>query len=160
MTSFNRDEARDLLFREALALDRRDWPTWISLYTEDARFWMPAWRDEVSPTEDPDRELSLIYYEGRANLEERVWRIQSGLSVASTPIPRTAHIVSNVMIDNGQVHASFVVHVHDVRSGRTHAFFGRYEYLLRKAGINLAIHQKKIILMNDKIPTVADIYMV
>ena len=38
----------------------------------------------LTPTDDPDRELSLIYYRGRANLEDRVWRARSGQSVAST----------------------------------------------------------------------------
>jgi len=56
------DEAAALLYREALLLDRGDWDEWLQLFTDDAVFWMPAWRDELTPTADPDRELSLIYY--------------------------------------------------------------------------------------------------
>jgi benzoate/toluate 1,2-dioxygenase beta subunit len=160
-----RSEAEDLLYREALCLDRADWDAWLALYVEDAVFWAPAWRDETTPTADPDSELSLIYYKGRRNLEDRVWRIRSGLSVASTPLPRVVHSVSNVAVaaaegDEGLVHASFVVHRFDVRSERTHAFFGRYEYRLRRRDGVWRIAMKKILLLNDVIPTVLDVYSV
>lgn len=159
--SLTRAEAMDLLYREALLLDRREWDAWIDLYVEDAEFWMPAWRDEIEPTADPQSELSLIWYDGRANLEERVWRARSGLSVASTPLPRTVHAVTNVLVEGeNRVAASFTVHTYDVRAQRTHVFFGRYEYRLRLEGGDWKIAAKKILLLNDTIPTVVDFYMI
>ncbi len=160
-----RAEAEDLLYGEALLLDRADWDAWLSLYLEDAVFWMPAWRDEVTPTADPDTELSLIYYRGRRNLEDRVWRIRSGQSVASRPLPRVVHSVTNVLVESAEgdealVCASFCVHQFDARSQRTHAFFGRYEYRLRRQDGELRIAAKKILLLNDVIPTVVDFYAV
>lgn len=152
-------EATDLLTREALALDRRDWDAWLALYVEDAVYWAPAWRDEVATTADPDAELSLIYYQGRHNLEDRVWRIRSGLSVASSPLPRTVHQVTNVHVDAaGTVTAAWAVHQFNVRRQSQHSFFGRYEYQLRRDDGAWRIAAKKIILLNDRIPTVADIY--
>jgi 3-phenylpropionate/cinnamic acid dioxygenase small subunit len=156
-------EAEALLTREALLLDRGDWDDWLALYTEDAIFWMPAWRDELNPTEDPDRELSLIYHKGRRNLEDRVWRARSGLSVASTPRPRVVHQVTNVLVEGeNKVAASFSTHVFDKRAERAHTFFGRYEYaLVRTAGDGAwKIALKKILLLNDTIPTVVDFYSV
>ena len=156
-----RAEAEELLYREALLLDRREWEQWLDLYTEDAEYWMPAWRDETEPTADPQSELSLIWYRGRSSLEERVWRARSGLSVASTPPPRTVHGVTNVLVEEGnRVAASFAVHTHDVRAGRSHVFFGRYEYRLRPAEAGWKIAAKKILLLNDTIPTVVDFYMI
>jgi benzoate/toluate 1,2-dioxygenase beta subunit len=161
----DRAAAEEFLFREALLLDRRDWDLWLALYAEDAEFWIPAWRDEVSPTEDPDRELSLIYYRGRRNLEERVWRIRSGLSVASAVLPRSVHSVTNVLVEHAddktaQVSASFAVHLNDIRVSRQHVFFGRYEYALQKAENGILIASKKILLLNDTIPAVLDFYLV
>jgi hypothetical protein len=75
--TLTRAEAEELLYREAALLDEGDWDSWLDLYTEDAVFWMPAWRDEENPTADPDRELSLIYYQGRSGLEDRVHRARS-----------------------------------------------------------------------------------
>ena len=165
MSAIDRGTAEEFLFREALLLDRRDWDAWLGLYAEDAVFWVPAWRDEVSPTENPDQELSLIYYRGRRNLEERVWRIRSGLSVASAVLPRSVHSVTNVLVERAddsiaEVSASFAVHLNDVRAAREHVFFGRYEYTLHKRESGLAIASKKILLLNDTIPAVLDFYLV
>jgi 3-phenylpropionate/cinnamic acid dioxygenase small subunit len=156
-------EAEALLTREAVFLDRGDWDGWLALYTEDAIFWMPAWRDELSLTEDPDRELSLVYYKGRRNLEDRVWRARSGLSVASTPRPRVVHQVTNILVEgDNRVAASFSTHLFDKRAERSHTFFGRYEYELVRTPQDGAwkIAMKKILLLNDTVPTVVDFYSV
>ncbi|MBN0653703.1 hypothetical protein JTM24_33900, partial [Pseudomonas aeruginosa] len=42
------------------------------------------------------KEISLIYYPNREGLEDRVYRIKTERSGASTPEPRTTHIISNV----------------------------------------------------------------
>ena len=73
-------EVTALITREAMLLDRRCWREWLDLYSEDSVFWMPAWLDEDTTTSDPDAELSHIYYKGRHNLEDRVWRATSGMS--------------------------------------------------------------------------------
>jgi len=155
-------DAEALLTREALYLDRGHWDEWLALYLEDAIFWMPAWRDELNPTEDPDRELSLIYYKGRRNLEDRVWRARSGMSVASAPRARCVHQVTNIFLEGGdRVTAAFCVHLFDKRAERSHSFFGRYDYLLaRDADAAWKIAVKKIVLLNDTIPTVVDFYSV
>ena len=165
MSVLTREDAETLLFREALLLDRRDWDAWLEMYAEDAVYWIPAWRDETEPTQNPDAELSLIYYQSRKELEERVWRARSGLSVASTPLPRAVHVIGNVLVDKAdaeqaELTASFVVHYHDVRAERTHAFFGRYEYRIRTNCAQPKIAFKKILLLNDNIPAVLDFYLV
>jgi benzoate/toluate 1,2-dioxygenase beta subunit len=78
VTSLTSADAATFLAREALHLDRLDFDPWLALYTPDCLFWMPAWRDDGTQTGDPDRELSLIFYRGRRNLEDRVQRIRSG----------------------------------------------------------------------------------
>jgi 3-phenylpropionate/cinnamic acid dioxygenase small subunit len=161
----DRHAAEVLLFREALYLDRRDWDAWLALYAEDAEFWVPAWRDETTATADPDRELSLIYYRGRRNLAERVWRIGSGLSVASAPLPRSVHSITNVLVERADeagafVTASFTVHLNDVRATREHVFFGRYEIRLVPGANGPVIASKKILLLNDRIPAMLDIYLI
>ncbi|HKD21690.1 MAG TPA: aromatic-ring-hydroxylating dioxygenase subunit beta [Rhizomicrobium sp.] len=161
--TLTRGDAEELLYREALLLDRGAWDEWLALYCTDAVFWAPAWRDETTPTSDPDMELSLVYYQSRKNLEERVWRARSGLSVASAPRPRAVHAVTNVLVERANdaephVVASFSVHLYDVRNERTHVYFGRYEYRLRREGAAWMIAAKKIFLLNDVIPTVIDFY--
>lgn len=160
-----RPEAEDLLYREALLLDTGAWQELLDLYDPDAEFWIPAWKDETTPTSDPASELSLVYYKGRRNLEDRVKRATSGLSVASTPRPRCVHGVTNVIVSEAgdsaaQVFASFTVHRYDARAERSDLFYGRYEYRLRHDSGRWLIAAKKVILLNDVIPTVLDFYSI
>jgi Small subunit of phenylpropionate dioxygenase len=160
--------AQSVVFREALYLDTQRWDEWLALYAEDARFWMPAWTDEHRLSVSPDSELSLMYCAARAGLEDRVWRIRSGLSVASTPLLRTAHavsscVVSQVEIEGAacvQVESSWTCHVHNPKHRTEHVFFGRYEHFLRHRPQGWLIAGKKIVLMNDVIPTMLDFYCV
>ncbi len=162
-------EAADLLYREGHALDNRRWDDWLALYCEDAIFWMPAWKGEHELTDAPDREVSLMYYTARAGLEDRVWRLRSGLSTASSPLLRTSHGITGVVVvgatDSGdsihaEVHANWTCHTFNLRDSGQHVFFGRYEHVLRQEGGVWKIATKKIVLMNDRIPTMLDFYCV
>lgn len=159
-----RAEAEELLYREALLIDTGRFAEWLDLFTPDVEFWMPAWRDETTTTQDPDRELSLIWYKGRRNLEDRVMRLTSGLSLASSPLPRVVHHVGNVLVldsaaGQARVSATFTCHRFDVRANRADCFFGRYDYRLRQGDPDgtWRIAAKTITLLNDTIPTVVDI---
>jgi benzoate/toluate 1,2-dioxygenase subunit beta len=164
LTVLARPEAEDLLYREARLLDERRFDEWLAMYAEDVVFWMPAWKDETTPTSDPDSELSLIYYEGKQNLTDRIWRLNSGLSNASEIPVRVAHIIGNVIVESAGeggavILSAFTAHHHDPRTDRTHVFFGHYRHVFRREGDGWLIAAKKILLMNDCIPTVADLYM-
>jgi 3-phenylpropionate/cinnamic acid dioxygenase small subunit len=165
MTAMTPDQAQAFLYREALLLDEGDYDAWLDLFTHDAVFWMPAWRNESEQTNDPDSELSLIYYQGRSNLEDRVKRIRSGLSVASKVRLRVMHAISNVMVTaqapgTATVSSCFIVNLVDVRIGRTHAFFGRYEHGLVETEDGWRISRKLIRLLNDVVPTLLDVYSI
>lgn len=165
MTALTQADAAALLYREALALDSGDYDSWLDLYTTDCLFWMPAWRDDGTQTENPDRELSLIYYRGRRNLEDRFKRIRSGHSVASVVMPRVAHMIGNVLAqpkgEGGmRLDSSYIVNVHDVRMNISHTYFGRYEHELRLEDGEWKISSKIIRLLNDTVPTLLDVYAV
>ncbi|MGE0809840.1 MAG: aromatic-ring-hydroxylating dioxygenase subunit beta [Immundisolibacter sp.] len=152
-----------LLFEEAAALDEQRWDDWLTLFTPDIEYWMPAWDSEHEMTQDPTSEISLMYYSDRSGLEDRIWRIKSGMSSASTPLPRTCHLVTNIRVGavtDGllQVKANWQGNAY--RHEKTDSFYGRYEYGLREEQGNLLIARKKIVLMNDVIPSVVDIYNV
>ena len=165
MSALTTSEAAEFLYREALMLDRGEYDAWVDLFTPDCLFWMPAWRDDGTQTEDPDRELSLIFYRGRRNLEDRLQRIRSGFSVASVVMPRVAHMVSGVLVEEAsdsrlKLSSSFIVNVQDVRVNRTHSYFGRYEHELALEDGQWKISEKIIRLINDVVPTMLDVYSI
>ena len=93
------DEISAFLFREARLLDDRQFEQWIECYREDAMYWMPAWDDGGELTTDPYSEISLIFYPNRAGIEDRVFRIRTERSSAtSLPEPRTNHLISNIEV--------------------------------------------------------------
>jgi 3-phenylpropionate/cinnamic acid dioxygenase small subunit len=152
-----------LLYREAAHLDARRWDDWLALFTEDCEYWLPAWTGEHELTSDPAKQVSLIFYNRRARLEERVSRIKSGISAASTPLPRTQHMVSNIQVEPGDggalsVHACWQSQTY--RFQETDTLYGRYEYTLVRSDAGLRIRRKKIVLVNDVINTALDIYQI
>ena len=90
------EQVRQFLYYEARLLDDRQWDEWLNCYSPQVVYWMPAWGDDDQLTRDPQREISLIYYPNRDGLEDRVYRIKTERSGASTPEPRTTHMISNV----------------------------------------------------------------
>jgi 3-phenylpropionate/cinnamic acid dioxygenase small subunit len=152
-----------LLFEEAAALDEQRWDDWLTLFTPDIEYWMPAWDSEHEMTQDPTSEISLMYYSDKSGLEDRIWRIKSGMSSASTPLPRTCHLVTNIRVGqvvDGLLQVKANWQGNAFRHEKTDSFYGRYEYGLREEQGKLLIARKKIVLMNDVIPSVVDIYNV
>jgi len=155
----------ELVHSEARLLDEQRWDEWLALYLEDCEYWMPAWKADGTQTNNPETELSHIYYASRSGLEDRIVRIRSGKSAASTPTPRTAHILGSVLplespADRLRLSSSWVCHVFFPRSHESHAFFGRSEHELALRGGGWRIARKKILLQNDYIPTMLDVYCV
>ena len=150
------------LYREARHLDDREWEPWLALYAPEAEYWMPAWDDDDKLTEDPHREISLIYYPNRNGLEDRVFRIQTERSSASMPEPRTCHMLSNVEVldERGDlVDVRYNFHTLSHRYKATDQFFGTIFVTLKKAADgSYLILRKKIVLKDDYIRQVIDIY--
>jgi len=158
-----RQAAVELVQLEGLLLDAKDWDAWLDLYTEDAEYWIPAWDGEHELTKDPNRELSLIYYPSRAGLEDRIFRIRTELSLASTPLPRTVHMTSNHRVvgdSNGSIGVRSNWVTYSYRLEKTHTFFGSQDHALHRGGGDLRIRRRKIVVANDRIPNVLDIYSV
>jgi 3-phenylpropionate/cinnamic acid dioxygenase small subunit len=158
-----RAAVEDLLYREARLLDEKKWQEWLALYTEDAVFWMPSWAAEYETTSDPELELNLVYLKGRAHLEDRVFRLETGDSFASVPMARTAHVVGGVMVDEAsdaqiKARASWMVHSFGLHGAITRG--GWYEYTLRRKGEALLIERKKITLIDDKLVGPVDFFHV
>lgn len=157
------ERATELIQLEASLLDRKNWSDWLELYLPGAEFWLPAWDDDGTLTDDPRTQISLMYYDTRSGLEDRVRRIQSGMSSASVPLPRTCHLVTGVRLesqDGDLLHMASSWAVHSFRQQQTVTFYGHYEHVLRADSSRLRIQRKKIIVMNDVIPGVLDIYNV
>ena len=65
-----------------------------------------------------------------------------------------------VAVDGDDVRVASSFCVHAFRQKKTLTFYGSYEHVLRVAGRDLKIAKKKILVLNDVIPGVLDVYNV
>ncbi|MCU0801248.1 MAG: benzoate 1,2-dioxygenase small subunit [Rhodobacteraceae bacterium] len=161
-TTLSHDAICAFLYAEARALDDRRFDEWIQFYHPDCPFWMPAWDDYDTLTEDPANEMSLIHYPNRGGIEDRVIRINTDRSSAtSLPEPRTGHNITNVEVlsrDGPKTHIRFNWMTHNYRYGTTDTYWGTSLYTVDTASGGPLITSKKVILKNDRIHHVIDVY--
>lgn len=153
----------DFLYREARLLDDRQWDEWLACYSPSAVYWMPAWDDDDQIVENPQREISLIYYPNRNGLEDRIFRIKTERSGASMPEARTNHHITNVEITgerDGMIEVRFNWNTLSHRYKETQTFFGTSFYTIDTTGGQPLIVRKKVVLKNDYIHQVIDVYHV
>lgn len=150
------------LHHEARCLDDRDWDAWLDCYHEDCAFWMPAWDDFDRLTEDPQNEMSLIYYPDKSGIQDRVFRIKTDRSSAtSLPEPRTCHYLSGVEItgrSGDRLRVRFNWQTLSYRYGKTDQHWGTSFYEIDVSGPRPLIADKKVVLKNDRIHHVIDVY--
>ena len=162
--SISLEEVEQFLYREARYLDDREFEKWLECYAPDAEFWMPAWDDDDTLVTDPQREISLIWYPNRGGLEDRVFRIRTDRSSAtSLPEPRTGHNITNVEIleqrgDECDIWFNWFTLYYRYQSVDT--YFGTSFYTLDTSGAQPLIKKKRVVLKNDYIHHVVDIYHV
>ena len=152
---------QSFVFQEARALDERRWADWLEFYAEDVEFWMPAWDEDDTLTTDPQREVSLIYYASRSGLEDRIFRIETERSSATMPDTRTSHNISNVELEGQEgdiVTVRFNWHTLSFRYKTIYQYFGMSRYRIDVSGAQPKIVDKYVVLKNDYINQVIDIY--
>lgn len=159
--SLSYDAVRDFLYREARYLDDKQWDEWLELYAPDAEFWMPAWDDKDELVENPQTEISLIWYGNRSGLEDRVFRIRTERSSATIPDTRTSHNINNIEIveqGDGLTKVRFNWHTLSFRYKTVDHFYGSSFYTLDCNGPNPLIKAKKVVLKNDYVRQIIDVY--
>jgi benzoate/toluate 1,2-dioxygenase beta subunit len=150
------------LYREARYLDDREFEKWLACYADDVVFWMPSWADDDRLTEDPQRDISLVYYPNKGGLEDRVFRIRTDRSSAtSMPEARTSHNISNVEViarSGDLVDVRFNWHTMYFRYKTVDPYYGTSFYTIDFSGPSPLVRRKTVVLKNDYIHHVVDIY--
>lgn len=157
----NYDKIQAFVYQEARRLDDKQWDEWLQLYDENVSFWMPSWDDEDNLTTNHETEISLIYYPNKNGLEDRVFRIRTERSSATLPDTRTSHNCTNLEIleeNNDEIKIRFNWNTLSFRYNKLDQFFGTSFYTLKKVEDSFLITTKKVILKNDYIRQVLDIY--
>ncbi|MCQ8782137.1 aromatic-ring-hydroxylating dioxygenase subunit beta [Mangrovibrevibacter kandeliae] len=94
MTDITEKDLTDFVYREARLLDELRYEEWLSLYAEDAHYWMPAeWQQT-----DPRLQVSLMY-EDILLLRIRVERLGGNRTYSQKPKSRAQHLLQAPQVD-------------------------------------------------------------
>ena len=137
------NDLEQFLYREARYLDDREFEKWLECYADDCEYWMPAWTDDDDLVQDPQTEISLIYYPNKGGLEDRVFRI-SNVEV----IERRGDLVD----------VRFNWHTMYFRYKTIDPYYGTSFYTIDFSGESPLIRRKTVVLKNDYIHHVVDVY--
>jgi 3-phenylpropionate/cinnamic acid dioxygenase small subunit len=145
--TIDRADIEKFLFHEARLVDEHRYEEWLSLWTDDAIYWVPCDIENA----DPLRQVSLIY-DNRAKLGDRVERLKSGTVLAQDPKPRMRRIISNVEIGESsatelKVESNFVLV--EARGIHQQIWCGRSIHTLREQDGELKIARKTVLLVNS-----------
>ncbi|MEQ1932091.1 MAG: aromatic-ring-hydroxylating dioxygenase subunit beta [Parvularculaceae bacterium] len=140
------------LFNEARLLDEQRWSEWEELFLEDGVYWAPATPGQP----DPVNHVSLIY-ENHLLRKVRIARFQSLAAPSLQPFPRTAHLVSNILLDEddataGRIKVNSRFLMIEYRRGVQRFYAGAYAHDLVETDGAFRIRQKKVDLVNCEGP--------
>ena len=140
------------IFHEARLLDERRWAEWEELFAEGGVYWAPATENQP----DPVNHVSLIY-ENDLLRKVRAARFANPHAPSLQPFPRTAHLVTNVMIDShdaakGETVATSRFLMIEYRGGAQRFYGGAYTHRLIEKDGDFLIRQKKADLVNSEGP--------
>lgn len=140
------------LYYQAEVLDDRRWDEWLSLFTEDGIYWMPA-----TPEQTTGEGVPNIFYEDQFLMEMRMKRVAHPRAHSQRPPSRTSHVVSNVVIEAenakmGEVVVRSKFYTCEYRNDELRHFAGKYKHHLRKKRERYQIQLQRVDLVNVEGP--------
>jgi 3-phenylpropionate/cinnamic acid dioxygenase small subunit len=136
------------LFHEARLLDTQRFEEWLSLFTEDATYWVPLEQGQKDPME-----TSSLIYDDRTLLELRVKQARHPRAHARLPLARTVHQVGNILVledHESEQRIASTLTVVEYRAERQRLWGALVEHRLRRAGESWKIAHKRIDLVNSE----------
>ncbi len=138
---------QEFLLHEADLLSEHRFEEWLSLYTDDCVYWMPAEHGQT----DPDTRASL-YYDDRQILVDRIGRLRHPRMYSQRPAARQSRLVSNMVLGEDSTDAAPIVHsrfvMFESRLGQNKTYGGALEHHLRRTGDSWKIAKKIVRLAN------------
>jgi 3-phenylpropionate/cinnamic acid dioxygenase small subunit len=143
------------LHREARLLDDQDYGAWLDLLSDDIEYWIPNSREQ----EDPIFEASITY-ENKQLLQFRVDRLSHPHAHSLARMPRSTHLISNILIDEKRssagdlvVGSNFLTLGYQEDANNTQTLYGGTQtHHLSKVDGDYRITKKKIVLNNLEAP--------
>jgi benzoate/toluate 1,2-dioxygenase beta subunit len=146
-----REQCRVLLEREARLLDQQRYEEWLGLYAAECMVWVPT----AAQPGDPRREVS-VFFDDRARLEDRIFRLGTGAAWSQVPPSRTVRFVSNVEAFRTEERMVLMVRsnflLSELRAGESRLLSGWCGHRLRRRQVGWEIEAKQVNLLERDQP--------
>ncbi|EED35328.1 aromatic-ring-hydroxylating dioxygenase, beta subunit [Luminiphilus syltensis NOR5-1B] len=146
-----RQSIEDFLYDEAALLDRPDLDRWMTLFTADGFYWMPAVEDQV----DPLNHISHVY-DDRVMMEIRRRNFVHPRASSKDHRIRCSHVIGNVRLiqehDDGSLEVGSNQHVVVDYRDEQRVYAYRGIHLLHPDGDTFLIKSKRVNLINPEAP--------
>jgi len=140
-----------LLHRQAEFLDEKQWEQWLSLFTLDGYYWMPAEENQTEGEGVPN-----IFWENLDMMKMRIRRNEHPQAHSQAPNNRLCHVVSNVIIENQDKNGNIIVrsrfHCAEYFRYEVRNFTGKYRHYLEKTSDGYKIKLQRTDLVNREGP--------
>lgn len=139
---------RQLLHREAWLLDAHRFDEWLTLFTDDAQYWVPLEAGQTDPFN-----TSSIIHDDRALLELRVRQYTHPRAHARRPLARTVHQIGNVQLldlDSDQSRVASTLVLIEYRQELQRTWAAIVEHRLRRVDGLWKIAAKRVDLINSE----------
>ena len=142
-----RDELRRVIAREARILDENRFEDWLAIYAGECTYWVPG----TAGGGDPRREIAIAF-DDRRRLEDRVYRLGTGIAWSQAPASRTVRLVSNLeayLTDDQAIvmlRSNFVIS--EFRAGETRIWSGWTGHRLRRRDEGWEVLVKQVNLID------------
>jgi len=141
----------EFLYQEADLLDKAELEKWVSLFTENGTYWMPASRNQ----EDPHNHVSHIY-DDPVMMEIRRRNFVHPRAASKEWLFSSLHIIGNVRIDERHdaqgIRVTSNQHVAVFYREEQHLYAYHGTHLLIDRGDQFLIQQKRVDLINPDAP--------
>ena len=132
-------------------LDEKHWEQWLSLFTSDGYYWMPAEEDQTEGEGVPN-----IFWENLDMMKMRIRRNEHPQAHSQAPNNRLCHVVSNIIIENQDQNGNIIVrsrfHCAEYFRYEVRNFTGKYRHYLKKTSDGYKIVLQRTDLVNREGP--------
>ncbi len=148
----DRQSIEDFLYLEASLLDRPDLDAWMSLFTDDGVYWMPAQENQT----DPHNHISHVY-DDRVMMEIRRRNFLHPRSASKDWQVRCSHIIGNIRIceaaeQSGAIEVISNQHVVVWYREEQRVYAYRGTHVLISTADSFKIRSKRVDLINADAP--------
>ena len=153
-------DVEQFLYAEADHADNSHYESWLAMYDDDVRYWVPRGRADY----DPSTQVSYVN-DNRTRLETRVRQLQTGVHWAQTPPSVMSRQVANVeILDSStpdellKVRSKLFIREYATQGGeQTRSWAGRVHHGLRRTADGFRIRTKTVEVVGSErsLPTMA-----